>query len=68
VPGLLTGFASSATGAKAPRMPIEPAMLAKSIGTLTDLQPQQDLVLTLQQAVLAAKQLFDADAAGARSP
>ena len=25
-------------------MPIDPAMLAKSIGTLTDLQPQQDLV------------------------
>jgi GAF domain-containing protein len=45
-------------------MPIDPAMLAKSIGTLTDLQPQQDLVLTLQQAVLAAKQLFAADAAG----
>jgi GAF domain-containing protein len=45
-------------------MPIGPAMLAKSIGTLTDLQPQQDLVLTMQQAVLAAKQLFDADAAG----
>ena len=45
-------------------MPIEPSMLAKSIGTLTDLQPQQDLVVTLQQAVLAAKQLFDADAAG----
>ena len=45
-------------------MPIDPAMLAKSIGTLTDLQPQQDLVVTLQQAVLAAKQLFDADAAG----
>jgi len=39
-------------------------MLAKSIGTLTDLQPQQDLVLTLYQAVQAAKQLFDADAAG----
>jgi hypothetical protein len=45
-------------------MPIDPAMLAKSIGTLTDLQPEQDLVLTLQQAVLAAKQLFAADAAG----
>ena len=45
-------------------MPIDPSMLAKSIGTLTELQPQQDLVLTLQQAVLAAKQLFDADAAG----
>ena len=45
-------------------MPIDPSMLAKSIGTLTDLQPQQDLVATLQQAVLAAKQLFNADAAG----
>jgi GAF domain-containing protein len=45
-------------------MPIDPSMLAKSIGTLTDLQPHQDLVLTLQQAVLAAKQLFEADAAG----
>jgi GAF domain-containing protein len=45
-------------------MPIDPAMLAKSIGTLTDLQPQQDLVVTLRQAVLAAKQLFEADAAG----
>ena len=45
-------------------MPIDPAMLAKSIGTLTDLQPHQDLVATLQQAVQAAKQLFDADVAG----
>src|SRR5215211_3890245 len=64
VPGLLTGFASSATGTKGTLMPIDPSMLAKSIGTLTDLQPQQDLVLTLQQAVQAAKQLFDADAVG----
>jgi GAF domain-containing protein len=39
-------------------------MLAKSIGTLTDLHPDQDLAATLQQAVQAAKQLFDADAAG----
>jgi hypothetical protein len=39
-------------------------MLAKSIGTLTDLHPDQDLGATLQQAVQAAKQLFDADAAG----
>ena len=31
---------------------------------LTYLQPHQDLVVTLQQAVLAAKQLFDAQAAG----
>ena len=45
-------------------MPIDPSMLAKSIGTLTDLDPQRDLAATLQQAVIAAKQLFDADAAG----
>jgi GAF domain-containing protein len=45
-------------------MPIDPSMLAKSIGTLTDLHPDQDLAATLQEAVLAAKQLFDADAAG----
>jgi GAF domain-containing protein len=45
-------------------MPIDPSMLAKSIGTLTDLHPDQDLPATLQQAVQAAKQLFDADAAG----
>jgi GAF domain-containing protein len=45
-------------------MPIDPSMLAKSIGTLTDLHPDQDLTATLQHAVQAAKQLFDADAAG----
>jgi GAF domain-containing protein len=45
-------------------MPIDPSMLAKSIGTLTDLHPDQDLPATLQQAVIAAKQLFDGDAAG----
>jgi GAF domain-containing protein len=45
-------------------MPIDPSMLAKSIGTLTDLHPDQDLPATLHQAVVAAKQLFDADAAG----
>ena len=45
-------------------MPIDPSMLAKSIGTLTDLHPDQDLPATLQQAVIAAKQLFEADAAG----
>src|SRR4030095_1960101 len=45
-------------------MPIDPSMLAKSIGTLTDLHPDEDLPATLQQAVQAAKQLFDADAAG----
>jgi GAF domain-containing protein len=45
-------------------MPIDPSMLAKSIGTLSDLHPEQDLPATLHQAVIAAKQLFDADAAG----
>jgi GAF domain-containing protein len=45
-------------------MPIDPSMLAKSIGTLTDLHPDEDLAATLQEAVQAAKQLFDADAAG----
>jgi GAF domain-containing protein len=45
-------------------MPIDPAMLAKRIGTLNDLDPIRDLAATLQQAVRAAKQLFDADAAG----
>ena len=45
-------------------MPIDPSMLAKSIGTLTDLHPDQNLPATLQDAVIAAKQLFEADAAG----
>jgi len=45
-------------------MPNDPADLAKSIGTLTDLHPQHDLTKTLQDAVVAAKQLFDTDAAG----
>jgi hypothetical protein len=45
-------------------MPIDPADLAKSIGTLTDLHPEQDLAATLQEAVVVAKQLGEADAAG----
>jgi putative methionine-R-sulfoxide reductase with GAF domain len=45
-------------------MPIDPAMLAKSIATLIDLDPDQDLAATLDQAVIAAKQLFAVDAAG----
>ena len=45
-------------------MPIDPAMLAKSIATLTDLDPQRDLAATLEQAVVAAKQLFAVDGAG----
>jgi putative methionine-R-sulfoxide reductase with GAF domain len=45
-------------------MPIDPALLAKSIATLTDLDPKRDLASTLEQAVVAAKQLFEVDAAG----
>jgi hypothetical protein len=45
-------------------MPIDPAMLAKSIATLTDLDPDRDLAATLEQAVVAAKKLFAVDAAG----
>jgi putative methionine-R-sulfoxide reductase with GAF domain len=45
-------------------MPIDPAMLAKSIATLTELDPERDLGATLEQAVVAAKQLFVVDAAG----
>ena len=45
-------------------MPIDPATLAKSIATLTDLDPERDLTSTLEQAVVAAKQLFEVDAAG----
>ena len=45
-------------------MPIDPSMLAKSIGTLTDVHPELDLPATLHHAVVAAKSLFDADAAG----
>jgi putative methionine-R-sulfoxide reductase with GAF domain len=49
---------------KGQTMPIDPALLAKSIATLTDLDPQRDLAATLEQAVVAAKQLFLVDAAG----
>jgi hypothetical protein len=45
-------------------MPIDPSMLAKSIATLTDLDPELDLAATLEQTVVAAKQLFAVDAAG----
>jgi isoaspartyl peptidase/L-asparaginase-like protein (Ntn-hydrolase superfamily) len=45
-------------------MPIHPGMLARSIATLTALDPEQDLAATLEQAVVAAKQLFMVDAAG----
>jgi signal transduction protein with GAF and PtsI domain len=45
-------------------MPIDSALLARSIAALTDLDPERDLASTLEQAVLAAKQLFMVDAAG----
>jgi signal transduction protein with GAF and PtsI domain len=45
-------------------MPIDSALLARSIAALTDLDPERDLASTLDQAVLAAKQLFMVDAAG----
>jgi len=41
-----------------------PRTLARSIATLTDLDPERDLAATLEQAVVAAKQLFAVDAAG----
>ena len=45
-------------------MPIGPTDLAKSIGALGSLDPEQGLARTLQQLTDAAKQLFSADAAG----
>jgi GAF domain-containing protein len=45
-------------------MPIDPLLLTTSIATLTDLDPEQDLTSTLERAVVAAKQLFEVDAAG----
>ena len=45
-------------------MPIDPTELTKSIGALGTLDPEQGLTPTLQQVVVAAKQLFEADAAG----
>jgi putative methionine-R-sulfoxide reductase with GAF domain len=45
-------------------MPIDPALLAVRMATLTDLDPERDLAATLEQAVVAAKQLFAVDAAG----
>jgi GAF domain-containing protein len=45
-------------------MPIDSALLARSIAALTDLEPEPDLTGTLDQAVFTAKQLFMVDAAG----
>ena len=44
-------------------MPIDPSELTKSIGALGTLDPEAGLA-PLQQIVIAAKQLFEADAAG----
>jgi GAF domain-containing protein len=60
---LLTGFASSATGAKAPHAD-RSFDAGQSIATLTDLDPERDLAGMLEQAVVAAKQLFEVDAVG----
>jgi hypothetical protein len=45
-------------------MPIDPSELTKSIGALGTLDPEHDLAPTLQQVVVAAKQLFQADGPG----
>jgi GAF domain-containing protein len=45
-------------------MPIDPSELTKSIGAIGTLDPEAGLAPTLQQIVVAAKQLFEADAAG----
>ena len=45
-------------------MPIDSALLARSIAALTDLGPERDLASTLDQAVLTVKQLFMVEAAG----
>jgi hypothetical protein len=45
-------------------MPIEPAVLAASIGALPSLDLERGFAQPLQHVVDAAKTLFDADAAG----
>src|SRR5215216_1293683 len=45
-------------------MPIDPTELTKSIGAIGSLDPERGLAPTLQQVVVAAKQLFEADGAG----
>jgi GAF domain-containing protein len=45
-------------------MPIDPSELTKSIGAIGSLDPERGLAPTLQQVVVAAKQLFRADGAG----
>jgi hypothetical protein len=43
---------------------VDPSRLANRLGTLSDLDPDQDPAATLHQAVQAATPLVDADAAG----
>ena len=45
-------------------MPIDPSELTKSIGAIGTLDPEAGLASTLQQIVIGAKQLFEADGAG----
>jgi GAF domain-containing protein len=45
-------------------MPIDSALLARSIAALTDLDSERDLASTLDRALLPVKQLFMVDAAG----
>jgi len=60
----LTGFASSAIRKGWHAMPIDPAALVNSIGTLPALDLERGLDRALQQVVDAVKALFNADAAG----
>jgi hypothetical protein len=45
-------------------MPIDPAMLARSIGTVQNLDPIRDQPAARQQAVLATEQTEQPDRAG----
>jgi hypothetical protein len=67
VPGLLTGFASSATGTKA-RHADRPCDAGLKPRPLTDVDPVADLASTLDLVVVAAKQLFGVDAVGTMFP
>jgi hypothetical protein len=62
-PRLLT-VRQSGTRKAGSAMPIDPTDLAKSIGTLGNLDPERGLAPTLQQIADSAKQLFAADGAG----
>jgi GAF domain-containing protein len=64
MPGLLTGFASSATGTKGTRHADRPWNAGQEHRQPGRLDPTRDLAATLQRAVDAAKSLFEADAGG----